>query len=1019
MVATDTNNSDTAAKPAAENPLKTDGSVAEAPPASKGTVSSTVPLEKPKEEEKPRSEHELGIKWRGTLGWSIFVCLWYFLLQTSLRHIVAPDPSAQRELFQQVPVSVYIFSEAAFFCATILNLISLIFEDTPEKKQLALLSAVIKGISCHCDYLIITGQAVVAYDAHGALFLPSRYVQWSCSTPTMIFTLSRISDLTPLEIAATLLSDWLMVVTGYMAAALPWSIAWLPLLVCFVCFAYVLYMLRRMIYSALSEASSFHAQACLWFTLGSTMVIWNLFWVAWVIARLPWAALHVWGEPLTIFCNFAAKVVFSSSIMYNNYVTIAQRRHRAQVEREHRERIQAVAELSTAVARKDEFIAVVGHELRTPLNAIIQLSHALARGAGGQMMERGKSWLETISSSASHLLAIVNDILLMQAARASSITLRQEVVDLGGVIDSVLRTITPMTRKGVVMEKVVHEKLPPVVGDRRRLVQVLSNLVGNAAKFTDKGKISVKAYPDRGARHVMVKVVDTGCGIPKDKLHVIFQAFQQGDMGKTRKHGGVGLGLSIAKELVHSHGGLISVHSEGAGAGTSVVLKLPVLQLETDEQLETEFRSAYEALGYHTDELLAPEIATAEKRACPAFLPRERPEHMYGYTRGPSGMFSTFNSGPILTGRFTPYSQSVANSARFNAADLPGSERPSGLMAAHLREGLGVKEGGGSGGSSLDPRMSFQSGIMTPTQKSRLMSMDMQHAVVQHYRWSGESTASQPAGGLVLDGDNNMFSTHNNLTAFGSMAPNVELDGAHGEEGGNREAGVPGFAVALMSSLYAPPDEATAAQASNPAGAQNAKGVAVASVPGALPLGSNEDEDEAVAGAPAKHTLPARTSGDRDSSNSSLLPGQVPVAGGGGRQRRKSGLSIASTTLTSSLHPAYNENWDKASEVVQAAMEANYVVRASEDANAMANATVKAAASKLKPMEETEGEWDSYCKTAGTGVANRSDAPVVQANQARLSAQYEQAAAEAAAKNLPLDPQWHSWVSRIPEHHRE
>lgn len=150
-------------------------------------------------------------------------------------------------------------------------------------------------------------------------------------------------------------------------------------------------------------------------------------------------------------------------------------------------------------------------------------------------------------------------------------------------------------------------------------------------------------------------------------------------------------------------------------------------------------------------------------------------------------------------------------------------------------------------------------------------------------------------------------------------------------------------------------------------------------------------------------------------------------------------------------------------------MEANYVVRASEDANAMANATVKAAASKLKPMEETEGEWvsseaapalfgvlaggggfqwwaatcylaalaskhpgsflepgytcthlhppsptpwcaqDSYCKTAGTGVANRSDAPVVQANQARLSAQYEQAAAEAAAKNLPLDPQWHSW----------
>lgn len=98
-----------------------------------------------------------------------FLLSWYAILQSSLKYIVQPDPVARETLLSQVPLYIYMYSQAAFFAATVLNLISLVFEDTPDKKQLALLSAIIKGISCHCDHLIVTGQAVVKFDRHGAL----------------------------------------------------------------------------------------------------------------------------------------------------------------------------------------------------------------------------------------------------------------------------------------------------------------------------------------------------------------------------------------------------------------------------------------------------------------------------------------------------------------------------------------------------------------------------------------------------------------------------------------------------------------------------------------------------------------------------------------------------------------------------------------------------------------------------------------------------------------------------------
>lgn len=121
----------------------------------------------------------------------------------------------------QVPMRVYQYSEAAFFTAAVLNFLSIFYEETQEKRQLALLSMLIKGLSWHCDYLIVTGRAVVIFDAYGALLLPSRYVQWACTTPTMLFTISKISNFTQRGVAITMAADFAMIAFGYIAAVLP------------------------------------------------------------------------------------------------------------------------------------------------------------------------------------------------------------------------------------------------------------------------------------------------------------------------------------------------------------------------------------------------------------------------------------------------------------------------------------------------------------------------------------------------------------------------------------------------------------------------------------------------------------------------------------------------------------------------------------------------------------------------------------------------------------------------------
>ncbi len=223
---------------------------------------------------------------------------------------------------------------------------------------------------------------------------------------------------------------------------------------------------------------------------------------------------------------------------------------------------------------KSEFLASMSHELRTPLNSIIGFSRVILKGIDGPLTEMQKTDLTAIYDSGRHLLNLINDILDLSKIEAGKMEFIFEPTDLREVIQGVLTTATALVKdKPIKLIADVPDELPTIIADTRRIRQVILNLVGNAAKFTEKGHIRVSATYDE--REVIIAVEDTGIGIPKDKFHLVFQEFQQVDSSSTRRYGGTGLGLPVSKRFVEAHGGRIWFESE-EGVGSTFYVALPI-----------------------------------------------------------------------------------------------------------------------------------------------------------------------------------------------------------------------------------------------------------------------------------------------------------------------------------------------------------------------------------------------------------------------------------------------------------
>ena len=248
---------------------------------------------------------------------------------------------------------------------------------------------------------------------------------------------------------------------------------------------------------------------------------------------------------------------------------------------------------------KAEFVANMSHELRTPLTAIIGFAQLaqLAREGEGQVPRRFQDAFERILRNGQHLLALINDVLDVSKIEAGRMKIHREHIDLVEVVQSAFGELQSLAeRKGLEYRLRVPERLPLAYTDPLRVRQVLINLLSNAAKFTARGHIEAELLR-HGERHFRIVVRDTGIGIEEQSLPIIFERFRQVDGSMTRSASGVGLGLSIVRQIVELLGGEIEVTS-AVGRGSTFVVTLPLAAPESaarDAQDAQDARDAEEA----------------------------------------------------------------------------------------------------------------------------------------------------------------------------------------------------------------------------------------------------------------------------------------------------------------------------------------------------------------------------------------------------------------------------------------
>ncbi|MFC1617499.1 ATP-binding protein, partial [Candidatus Margulisiibacteriota bacterium] len=246
-------------------------------------------------------------------------------------------------------------------------------------------------------------------------------------------------------------------------------------------------------------------------------------------------------------------------------------------------RIEVMSEELFALDKlKDEFLANTTHELRTPLNGIIGIAETLMQGVGGKVSAVAYKNLQLISVSAKRLSNLVNDILDFSKLKNKELEINFKPIDLYSMTQIVISLMIPtLENKNLQIINGMKKNLPSVYADENRLQQILSNLIGNAIKFTEEGMIKITAVLDEPHKEIEIAIEDSGIGIPSDKYESIFESFEQVDSSTERLYGGTGIGLSITKKLVELHRGRIWVTSK-LGKGSKFIFTLPITKKKAE-----------------------------------------------------------------------------------------------------------------------------------------------------------------------------------------------------------------------------------------------------------------------------------------------------------------------------------------------------------------------------------------------------------------------------------------------------
>jgi signal transduction histidine kinase/CheY-like chemotaxis protein len=267
---------------------------------------------------------------------------------------------------------------------------------------------------------------------------------------------------------------------------------------------------------------------------------------------------------------FNARLEANARVLEISQATAAERQDLLTRERAARDEAERLSAL------KDEFLATLSHELRTPLNAILGWASMLQRGTKDEAtLRRG---LETIERNARAQTQLIDDLLDMSRIISGTLRLDVQLVEPDKVVEAALGTVHPAAvAKKIDLRVDLERGESMVLGDPGRLQQVMWNLLSNAVKFTPSGG-TVQVMLGRDGGDVVIRVADSGIGIEPEFLPHVFDRFRQQDASITRRHGGLGLGLSIARQLVELHGGTIGVSSPGPQAGTTFTLRLPLAE---------------------------------------------------------------------------------------------------------------------------------------------------------------------------------------------------------------------------------------------------------------------------------------------------------------------------------------------------------------------------------------------------------------------------------------------------------
>jgi len=269
----------------------------------------------------------------------------------------------------------------------------------------------------------------------------------------------------------------------------------------------------------------------------------------------------------------AVLVLLAAGITIVSVTALPAGRGIVQTERQLREQ---TGELALAHRRKDEFLGVLGHELRNPLSPLSNTLHVLA-SRESELPESVRRAHDTMRRQVQHISRLVDDLLDVSRINEGKIALRRERVDAADAVAQAAANLRPVFDKRGIALRVARAHGPAWVdADPVRLDQVITNVLNNAAKYTPAGG-SVEVTTTLEASRVVVRVRDTGIGIPPEMLSRVFEPFVQAETGRTRAFGGLGIGLTLVQRLVELHGGSVQAESAGAGAGSTFIVTLPLL----------------------------------------------------------------------------------------------------------------------------------------------------------------------------------------------------------------------------------------------------------------------------------------------------------------------------------------------------------------------------------------------------------------------------------------------------------